>query len=184
MTQPAPLPGGTLIPTALTGHTLTVEQIVDVPELERTHLRELARNTFSGPVYVIVERRDGVFVADHGSDHHWWRENPGGDVWDSARWQAEWLSCSVGPYEDLRYVGPGRVGDWHVSMIRQGWLVRLTERGPWRRVIGIQETINLAEMRRTGQLRARKRTFVLEGGRIITRSIRSYLVARPLDGVR
>jgi hypothetical protein len=163
----------------LTGHTLTVERIVDVPELAGTRIyAEAIRNTFSGPRYVIVERRDGAFICDHGSDTSLrWQAYT--HIWDNARHLAEQLSGRVGEHEDLRYVGPGREGDWQAAYVRQGWYVRLSARGPWLRVTDVVRHVNLATLRRTGQVRYRRVTLTLEGGKSITRANATYLTARP-----
>ncbi|GAA2861341.1 hypothetical protein [Nonomuraea rubra] len=167
------------IATKLTGHTLTVERIMDLPELEGARLRERAEtNTFSGPVWVFVERRDGVFVADHGTNDR--RDlNPNNHIWDNARYLADRLSGRVGEFEDLRYVGPGREGDWQAGAVREGWHVRLTPRGPWLRIVEVVKHINLAKLRATGQIRYRQVTLVLEDGQSITRKNATYLDARP-----
>jgi hypothetical protein len=163
----------------LTGHTLTVERIVDVPELEGSRLCEIAeRNDFSGPVWLFVERRDGVFVRHHGTNDH--RDlNPANHVWDNARFLAERLSWRVGEHENLRYVGPGRWGDWQAAYVREGWHVRLTERGPWLRVVEVVKHVNLATLRRSGQIRYRKVTLVLEDGKTVAKANAAYLTARP-----
>lgn len=165
--------------TALTGHTLTVERILDVPELEGSRLREIAeRNDFSGPVWLFVERRDGVFVRHHGTNDH--RDlNPSNHVWDNARFLAERLSWRVGEHENLRYVGPGREGDWQAAYVREGWHVRLTRRGPWLRVVEVVKHVNLARLRATGQIRYRQVTLVLEDGKNVTHKNADYLDARP-----
>lgn len=166
-------------------HTLTVERILDVPELEGTPLRtEAERNTFSGPIRVIVERRDGAFVRHHGSDTDPNRQSPYGHIWDSARHLAERLSGRIGEYEDLRYVGPGREQDAFAADVREGWHVRLNKRGEWLRVAEVLKHVNLATLRRTGQIRYRQVTLVLEGGQTLTLACTSSVVARPLDGVR
>lgn len=165
--------------SSLTGHTLTIERILDVPELEGTRLREQAEiNTFSGPIHVIVERRDGVFISDHCSDQC--RDRPHyTPFWDYARHVAERLSGRAGEYEDLRYVGPGQEGDWQAAYIQAGWHVRLTKRGPWLRVAERVEHVNLATLRRTGQIRYRQVTLVLGDGKSITRKNAAYFTARP-----
>lgn len=171
----------TTITAKLTGHTLTVERIVDVPELEGTRIRyEAETNTFSGPVYALVERRSGVFVTDHGSDLS--RNRPyHTPLWDYARHVAERLSGRVGQYEDLRYVGPGQEGDWQAAYVREGWHIRLTARGPWVKVVGVVQHVNLATLRRTGQIRYRQVTLLLEDGKSITRKTGAYLTARPFS---
>ncbi|TMS00143.1 hypothetical protein [Nonomuraea basaltis] len=165
--------------SSLTGHTLTVERILDVPELEGTRLRERAEsNTFDAPVWVFVERRDGAFVCDHGTNDR--RDlNPNNHVWDNARFLAERLSGRAGEHEDLRYVGPGRDGDWQAAYVREGWHVRLTPRGEWLRVVEVVQHVNLATLRRTGQVRYRTVTLVLEDGRTVVRKNAAYLTARP-----
>ena len=170
----------TITRSRLTGHTLTVERILDVPELVGTRLRERAEtNTFSGPVHAFVERRDGVFVCDHGSIDR--RDlNPHNHMWDNARFLAESLSWRVGEHENLRYVGPGREGDWQAAYVREGWHVRLTPRGSWLRVVEVVKHVNLATLRRTGQIRYRSVTLVLEDGKSVTRKNAAYLVARPV----
>ncbi|MGW4406550.1 hypothetical protein ACWEJ6_21150 [Nonomuraea sp. NPDC004702] len=166
--------------TKLTGHTLTVERILDVPELDGSLLREQAEtNTFSGPVWVFVERRDGEFVRHHGTNDR--RDlNPSNHMWDNARYLAERLSWRVGEHENLRYVGPGREGDWQAGAIREGWHVRLTSRGPWLRIAEVVKHVNLAKLRSTGQIRYRQVTLVLENGQSITRKNADYLDARPV----
>lgn len=165
----------------LTGHTLTVERILDVPELEGTRIRyEAETNTFSGPTWVIVERRDGQFIDDLATDTS--RppfQSPYSHMWDAARDLADMLSGRKGKNEDLRYVGPDRVGDWQAAYVREGWHVRLTERGEWLRVVEVVKHVNLATLRRTGQIRYRTVTLVLEDGRTVVRKNAAYLTARP-----
>jgi hypothetical protein len=171
----------TITLTALTGHTLTVERIVDVPELEGTRIRrEAETNTFSGPTWVIVERRDGQFIADHATDTS--RppfQSPYLHMWDAARDLADMLSWRKGTFEDLRYVGPAGEGDWQAAYVQEGWHVRLTARGPWQRVAKVVRHVNLATLRRTGQIRYRQVTLVLEDGKSVTRGNAAYLDARP-----
>lgn len=165
--------------TNLIGHTLTVERILDVPELEGTRLREEAEaNTFSGPVWVFVERRDGRFVADHGRTDRSDR-NPYNHMWDEGRFLAETLSWRKGEHETLRYVGPGQEQDVFAADVREGWHVRLTKRGPWLRVNEVIQHVNLAYLRRTGQIRYRQVTLALENGKTITKATAATLTARP-----
>lgn len=166
--------------TKLTGHTLTVERIIDVPEMEGTRLRERAEaNTFDAPVWVFVERRDGTFVCDHGTNDR--RDlNPSNHMWDNARYLTERMAGHVGEHENLRYVGPGREGDWQAGAVREGWHVRLTPRGSWLRVVEVVKHVNLAKLRATGQIRYRQVTLVLEDGKSITRKNAAYLTARPV----
>lgn len=161
--------------SSLTGHTLTVERIIDVPELSTSPIS-------SDPLaqHVIVERRDGAYLRHHGTDMtRWWWQGPTCHIWDAARNLANLLSQRRGEHEDLRYVGPDRDGDWQAAYVREGWHVRLTERGPWVKVIGVLQHINLATLRRTGQIRYRHVTLVLEDGKSITRKNAAYLTARP-----
>jgi hypothetical protein len=87
------------------GHTLTVERIVDVPELVGTVLHKQATtNPFGGPVLAFIERRDGAFVACHGTNAQRHDLHPYNDHWTNCRLLAENLAGLAGPYEDLRYV--------------------------------------------------------------------------------
>ncbi len=169
----------------LTGHTITVERIADVPELHGTPLHVEAQNTFAGPTTAIIERRDGQFVRHHGGDTSTWRQSPGSHIFDAARDLADRLSSRRGEHEDLRYVGPGQARDVAARNVREGWYLRTGgKRGPWLRVNEVRDMVSLAEMRRTGQLRAKKRRFILEGGQTVTIAHTAPVAARSQVGAR
>ena len=91
--------------TKLTGHTLTVERIVDVPELVGSVLHTQATtNAFGGPIFAFIERREGVFVACHGTNAQRHDLHPYNDHWTNCRLLAENMAGLAGTYEDLRYV--------------------------------------------------------------------------------
>jgi hypothetical protein len=80
---------------ALTGHTITVELLGDVPELKDAPI--------PGPAYVIVERRDGRFIRDHDADIRSRRNCI--LIWDKARYLAVRLAAVSGEHENLWFVG-------------------------------------------------------------------------------
>lgn len=87
------------------GHTLTVERIVDVPELVGTVLHKQATtNGFGGPILAFIERRDSAFIACHGTNAQRHDLHPYNDHWTNCRLLAENMAGLAGPYEDLRYV--------------------------------------------------------------------------------
>ena len=132
------------------GHTLTVERIVDVPELAGTVLyRQATTNAYSGPVLAFIERRDGAFVACHGTNDQRDDLHPYNDHWTNCRLLAENLSGLAGPYEDLRYVSltvgetlpagvaPAKQAPMAPAETRTEYAIRLTavRHGKWQTVI-------------------------------------------------
>lgn len=147
--------------TNLTGRTITIEEIGQVPELDRAP---------RGGDYDwrIIERRDGVFVRAHpnGPLH-----NP---MWDNARHIADRL--------DARYVGPGREETLPAGEIREGWHVQLGSypRQSWNRVERVTALVCL-DKRPGGRPRPRVRV-EFEGRAPLTVAACARLRCRPLAG--
>jgi hypothetical protein len=144
----------------LTGRTITVEEIGQVPELARAW-----RN--SDYDLRIVERLDGVFVCAHPNANNL---NP---MWDNARHIADRLEAT--------YVGPGRQERLTAANVKVGWWVLagppLTQR--WYRVKQVTELVDLVK-RETGP-RPRLRIEV-EGRAPITARPAAPIECRPFVG--
>lgn len=114
----------------LTGRTITVEEIGQVPELDRAwRVDEYDLR--------IIERLDGVFVRTHANPNN---PNP---MWDNARHIADRLEAV--------YVGPGRQERLSAGEVRVGWWVLAGRPGDqrWCRVEQVTEVVDLVK-RETG----------------------------------
>ncbi|HEY9408893.1 MAG TPA: hypothetical protein VIP77_04870 [Jiangellaceae bacterium] len=144
----------------LTGRTITVEEIGQVPELARAwRVDEYDLR--------IIERLDGVFVCAHSDGPSL---NP---VWDNARFLAERMEAT--------YVGPGRQERLPASRVRVGWWVLAgPPRNPgWCRVEQVTEVVDLVK-RETGP--RPKIRIVVEGRAPITVRPAVPVECRPFVG--